>query len=112
MSAITVGAGDSVSRLIQLIAGRNGIRLNWTSRGADDLQMLCLGYSNKDLLTQCLWNGMKELMAMPELNELPEAVQAKIFAIVLQAQANFELKVLDRNTARERATPPPQGVPA
>lgn len=97
MAELIVGGGDAVSRLIQLRASRAGVRLNWTKVGAQDLDLLLTDYSNKTLLNQCLWNGMKELMAMPELKELPESVQAKIFSIVLQAQACFELKVVERN---------------
>jgi hypothetical protein len=107
MSELIVGGGDAVSRLIQLHATRADVRLKWTRNGPQDLDLLLTDYSNKTILNQCLWNGMKELMAMSELKELPEAVQAKIFSIVLQAQAVFELKIQARNQRRAYTPPPP-----
>ena len=104
MAELIVGGGDAVSRLIQLHATRAGVCLNWTKNGPADLDLLLTDYSNKNILNSCLWNGMKELMAMPELKELPESVQAKIFSIVLQAQACFELRIGERN---QGATPSP-----
>jgi len=101
--------GDAVSRLLQLHAHRNGVRLKWTGRGAEDIALVCVDNFNKTTLSQCLWNGMKELMAMPELKELPESVQAKIYSIVLKAQANFELQKAD-HTAKNPPTPPQGAV--
>jgi len=96
MAEISIGPGDVLSRLVQLRAQRYGIRMVWGGKGVDDIDQLCADYSNKKLLNQCLWNGMKELMEMPELKELPEAVQAKIASIILKAQAIFELEVGER----------------
>ncbi|HWX29575.1 MAG TPA: hypothetical protein VNZ53_19285 [Steroidobacteraceae bacterium] len=89
---MTEFAGDAVSRLVQLHAQRNGVRLKWTGKGGDDVSLLCVDIFNKTALSQCLWNGIKELMGMPEIKDLPEPIQAKIYSIVLQAQANFELQ--------------------
>lgn len=83
--------GDSLSKLIQIRAGMLGIHLKWTGKAIEDIDTLVLEYFHRKTLNDCLWNGMKELMAMPELKELPEPMQAKLYSIVLQAQANFEL---------------------
>lgn len=103
---------DMVSRLVQLHAGRAGINLKWGGNGPADITMLCTDYQNKNLLSQCLWNGLRELMAMPELKELPEPIQAKIFSIVLQAQAVFELKIAERNQKAALQKPAPPGAAA
>jgi hypothetical protein len=101
--------GDAVSRLLQLHAHRNGVRkLKWSGKGPEDIAMLCLDNFHKTALSECLWNGMKELMAMPEMKELPESMQAQIYSIVLKAQANFELKKGD-NAGKQ---PPPTGAVA
>lgn len=92
MGELKIGAGDSLSKLVQLRAALVGIRLTWTGKAIDDIDMLCLEYFHRRNLNDCLWNGMKELMAMPEMKELPEPIQAKLYSIVLQAQAQFELK--------------------
>lgn len=115
MAELIVGPGDAISRLVQLHAMRNGIRLKWTGHGADDIALLCNTFFNKATLNDCLWNGMKELMQMPELKELPEPVQAKIFSIILQAQALIELKIAARNAKPQPPDPTgaaPSGVPA
>jgi hypothetical protein len=109
MAEIQIGPGDSVSRLLQLRAQRLGIRMIWSGKGVDDMDQLCTDYANKKLLNECLWNGMKELMAMVELKELPEPVQAKIASIVLKAQAVFELGVGDR---QKKLEPKPPGAAA
>jgi hypothetical protein len=100
-----------VSRLVQLHAGQAGVRLKWSGDGPTDISMMATDYQNKALLSQCLWNGLRELTTMPELKELPEAMQAKIYSIVLQAQAVFELKIAERDKKRGR-TPAPASVPA
>lgn len=96
-SLTTTNSGDAVSKLLQIIAHQHNIHLRWTGNGDQDIATLCQDHSNKTILNQCLWGGVKELMAMPELKELPEAIQAKIYTIVLKAQANFELNIKDRN---------------
>jgi hypothetical protein len=92
-----VSNSDMVSRLVQLHASQANVRLKWSGHGAADIAMLCTDYQNKALLSQCLWNGMKELMAMPEVKELPDPIQAKLYSIVLQSQAVFELQIADRS---------------
>lgn len=104
-------AGDAVSRLVQLHARRNGLSLKWAGKGVEDISMLCLDNFHKTALSQCLWNGIKELMSMQELKELPEPIQAKIYSIVLQAQANFELQK-GEHTAKQNPGTPPAGASA
>lgn len=113
MGEVIIGPGDAISRLLQLHASRANVRLKWSGVGIQDLDLLLQDYSNKQLLTECLWNGLKELMAMPELRDLPEAVQAKIMSIILKAQAVFELKLDERQQKLKKApfTPGP-GAPA
>jgi len=109
MGEVIVGGGDAVSRLVQLHAMRNGIRLKWSGKGAEDISALCVENFNKTALSQCLWNGIKELMGMPEIKELPEPIQAKIYSIVLQAQALFELQK-NENNAKQPFVAPPTGA--
>lgn len=92
MNGAQTPKADALSNLIQLHAKRNGVNLHWTGRGGDDVAALCVDNFNKRVLGECLWNGIKELMAMPEVKELPEPIQAKIYSIILQAQAIFELR--------------------
>lgn len=98
MKSLTEIQGDSLSRLIQLRASRIGISLKWTGKAVEDIDSLCLEYSNRKMLNECLWNnGLRLLMDMPEFKEMPDAIQAKIASIILQAQAQFELKISERN---------------
>jgi hypothetical protein len=96
---------DALSRFMQLHAKRAGLSLRWTGKSLEDISMLCADWSAKTLLSQSLWNGMKELWDMPELKELPEPVYAKICAIILKAQACFELD-LERRNQKAAAQPP------
>ena len=107
MSMVPANEGDSLSKLVQLQASRNGVRLRWSGNGHQDLLALCLDTSNKTMLSQCLWNGMKELLEMPELKELPDPIQAKIYAIVLQARALFEIELEKRNEKQAQASMKP-----
>lgn len=109
MGEVAITSGDAISRLLQLHAKRNGVRLKWTGRGTDDIAMMCSDNFNKTALSQCLWNGMKELISMPEIKELPEPIQAKIYSIVLQAQALFELQK-NENNAKQPFVAPPTGA--
>lgn len=88
---ITKTDGDALSRLIQLHAGRYDIRLTWTGAGTADLIALCNAHAAKARLAKHLWTGMRELMQMPELRELPDALQAQIASIILQAQVLTDL---------------------
>jgi hypothetical protein len=89
--------GDSLSQLLQVRARNFGIRLKWTGKAIEDLDALCQEYWNRKNFNECLWdNGLRELMLMPEYNELPEALQAKIASIVLKARAHFELRATQR----------------
>ena len=90
-------SGDSLSQLVQVRARNFGIKLAWSGKAIEDIDMLCQEYWNRKNFNQCLWdNGLRELMTMPEFNTLPEALQAKIASIVLRARAHFELKVAQR----------------
>lgn len=88
---IKADSGDALSRLIQLQAGRHDIRLTWVGNGTVDLLALCNAHAVKARLAKHLWTGMRELMQMPELKELPEALQAQIMSIVLKSQALTDL---------------------
>lgn len=108
MNELGLVPGDSLSKLIQLRASRIGIRLPWSGKAIEDLDRLVLEYSNRRMLNECLWNnGLRLLMEMPEFKTMPDAVQAKIASIILQAQAHFELKLSKRNTALEAGKTPP-----
>lgn len=97
-----VQQSDSLSKLVQLRASRLGIRLRWTGKAIEDVDQLVLEYSTRKMLNECLWNnGLRLLMDMPEFKEMPDALQAKIASIILQAQAQFELKISRRNSALE-----------
>ena|SRR5271166_2167865 len=89
---ITKSDGDALSRLIQLQAGRNDIRLAWTGNGTDDLVSLINAHAVKARMAKHLWTGLRELMHMQEMKELPEAIQAHIASIVLKTQALTELE--------------------
>jgi hypothetical protein len=84
--------GDSLSKLLQVRAALKGVHLKWTGDALQDIDQLCLEYYHRKNLNECLWNGMRELMDMPALKELPEPVYAQILSIVLRAQANFEVR--------------------
>lgn len=92
MSSMDDIRGDALSKLLQVRARLKGVSLVWTGDGIQDIDALCLEYFHRKNLNECLWNGLRQLMAMPELKELPEPVYAQILSIVLRAQANFELK--------------------
>ena len=106
---ITNTQGDALSRLIQLQAGRHDIRQTWSGNGVTDLIALCNAHAVKARLSKHLWTGMRELMTMPELRELPEALQAQIMSIVLSAQALVELDN-DSHTKRLAQLDKPKGA--
>lgn len=100
--------GDSLSKLLQVRAQLKGVYLKWTGDGLKDIDQLCLEYFHRKALNECLWNGMKQLMDMPELKELPEPVYAQILSIVLRSQANFEIKraeALAKNLSHHQSPP-------
>jgi hypothetical protein len=102
---------DALSQLIQLHARKFGLSYRWTGVGRTDLDALCQDCSNKLLLSKALWEGLKELMDMKSVHDLPEDVQAKICAIVLTARTHFELSVERRNAKAQRGgMTPPAGV--
>lgn len=88
---ITKTDGDALSRLIQLQAGRYDIKLVWSGSGVSDLIAICNAHAVQARLAKHLWTGMRELMQMPEIREIPEPLQAQIMSIVLKAQALVEL---------------------
>lgn len=87
--------GDALSKLIQLQAGRHDIRLAWVGNGVTDLVAVLNAHAVKARLAKHLWTGIRELMQMPELKELPEPLQAHIMSIVLHAQALTDLETDD-----------------
>jgi len=91
MAELTTNTGDALSRLIQLQAGRHDIRLAWVGNGTADLVALLNAHAVQARMSKHLWTGMRELMQMPELRDLPESVQAQIASIILKAQALTEL---------------------
>lgn len=88
---ITNTSGDALSKLLQLQAGRHEIKLNWTGKGIEDLTALCNAHAVKAGMAKHLWNGVRELMQMPEMGQLPEPLQAQMASIVLKAQAFIDL---------------------
>ena len=106
---ITNTQGDALSRLIQLQAGRHDIRQTWSGNGVTDLIALCNAHAVKARLSKHLWTGMRELMQMPELKTLPEAIQAQIMSIVLSAQALVELDN-DRHARKLAQQDKPKGL--
>jgi hypothetical protein len=88
---ITKTDGDALSKLIQLQAGRHDIRLTWSGKGVTDLISLCNAHAAQARVAKHLWTGVRELMQMPELLQLPEPVQAQIMSIILKAQAMVDL---------------------
>lgn len=89
---ITNTAGDALSRLIQFQAGRHDIRLAWVGNGAADLLALINAHAVQARMSKNLWTGMRELAQMPEIKELPDALQAQIASIILKAHALTELE--------------------
>lgn len=112
MGKINEVQGDSLSRLLQVRAALAGVQLKWTGQALPDIDMLCMEYFHRKALNECLWNGLKALMEMPELKDLPEPVYAQILSIVLRAQANFELKRHEMLSAQvQKQQPPPMAPP-
>ena len=101
---ITKTDGDALSRLIQLQAGRHDIRLAWVGNGTSDLVALVHAHALKARMAKHLWTGLRELMQMPEMSELPEPMQAKIASIVLYSQSLTELETEEH--ARKLANMP------
>lgn len=91
MAELITKSGDALSRLIQLQAGRHDIRLAWAGNGTADLVALCNAHAVQARMAKHLWTGMRELMLLPDLKDLPESLQAQIASIVLQAQALVDL---------------------
>ena len=94
--------GDAISRLVQLLAGRADITQRWTGNGREDIALLCTHASNAAITARHLWDGMLELGQMAEFKTLPEPMQAKITAIILQAHGNTDLARQARNEKAQR----------
>src|SRR5271166_3577610 len=92
MAELTTNTGDALSKLIQLQAGRHDIRLAWVGNGTADLLSLLNAHAIQARMVKHLWGGMRELMQMPEMRELPEPMQAQVASIILKAQALTELE--------------------
>lgn len=103
---ITKTDGDALSKLIQLQSGRHDIRLAWVGNGTADLLALVNAHAVQARMAKHLWNGLRELMYMPELREMPEPVQAQIMSIVLKAQALTELETEEHAAKLAKPTPP------
>jgi hypothetical protein len=101
---------DALSRLIQLQAGRQDIRLAWSGNGINDLVELCNAHAVKARLAKHLWTGMRELMQMPELSLLPEPLLAQMSSIVLKAQALNDLETEENAKRLAAAANKPKGV--
>jgi hypothetical protein len=84
--------GDALSRLIQLQAARHDIRLAWSGNGTSDLLALLNAHAVQARMSKHLWTGMRELMNLPDMRDLPEPMQALIASIILKAQALTELE--------------------
>lgn len=104
--------GDTLSKLLQVRAQLKGVYLKWTGDGIQDIDQLCLEYFHRKALNECLWNGMKELMAMPKLKELPEPVYAQILSIVLRAQVHFEIRRAEELAKNPQHHTSPPTLPA
>lgn len=91
MADLMNASADALSRLIQLHAGRHDIKLTWAGKGIDDLMALVNAHAVKARMAKHLWNGMRELMQMPEMKTLPEPLQAQIASIILKSQTLIDL---------------------
>lgn len=104
-----MGEGDALSRLIQLQAGRYDIRLAWVGRGVEDLVALLNAHAIQARLAKHLWAGMRELMQMPELREMPEPIQAQISSIILKSHTLVDLDT-DAHAKRVALLDRPKGA--
>lgn len=94
MTELIIGAGDTVSRLLQTIAKDVGLKdVRWSGKGDADIRAIMVELYNTRLARDTLWVGLKDLYDMPELKTLPESLQAKLASIILLTRANFELKL-------------------
>lgn len=93
MGEILIGAGDSVSRLLQTHAREAGLKRVWIGNGRIDSRNLVFELRNVTNQRDNLWRGLQELYSMSELKELPENVQAKLMAVILNSRACTELEV-------------------
>jgi|SRR5271157_484347 len=92
MGDLTTNTGDALSKLIQLQATRHDIRLAWTGNGTADLLALVNAHAVQARMSKHLWTGMRELVHMQQMNDIPESLQAQIASIVLKAQALTEIE--------------------
>lgn len=111
MNKIPEIRGDSLSQLLQLRAHMVGVSLKWTGNAVTDIDLLCKEYFHRKALNECLWNGLRQLMEMPELKELPDSLQAQIYSIILRAKANFESQHNEMMVRNPAAPPMPPQLP-
>ena len=106
MAEITSGTqGDAVSRMLQLESKQLKLdNIRWTGKGYDDVRAVLIALDDARTLRDALLRGVTDIMHMKETGELPEAVQARLAMIVLNARAEIDLKTANRN--------PPPKVPA
>lgn len=102
MTDLIPEGGDAISRLVKLLAGRVDINLRWSGTGREDIALLCAHASNATLTAKHLWDSTLELSRMDEFKSLPEPLQAKMAAIILQAHGNIELARQERNDRAQR----------
>ena len=92
MTAVTVGQGDAVSKLLQVLAKDIGIKdIKFIGKGMEDAKNILTQLHNSKLITESLWTGLTELYQMPQMKEFPEPIQAQLMAIILTAKAKIEL---------------------
>ena len=106
VEATTGTQGDAVSRLLQLEAKLLRVGLKWTGKGHDDIRLTLSELDNARTVKDALFLGIEELLRMPEANALPEAMQAKLAAIVLHARALLDLRVEARNRILQQQQQP------
>jgi hypothetical protein len=107
MTEVTASTqGDAVSRLIQLDARTLKLTgLKWTGKAYEDIRMVLSELDNARTFRDAILRGVNELLQMPEARSLPEAMQAKLFATVLNARAELDLRVEARNKAAQVKAP-------
>ena len=98
MVEVTSGTqGDAVSRMFQLEAKTLKIPgLKWTGKGHDDVRMILAELDSARTFKDALFRGINDLLHMTEMEQLPEAMQAKVAMIVLNARAEIDLKIIER----------------
>lgn len=95
--------------MIQLQAGRYGMRLTWTGNGLTDLVAVMNEHATAVRMSKHLWGSLGELMQLPEMRTLPESIQAQIASIILKSRTLLELETDEH--ARRLAKVVAEGAP-